>query len=66
MTQKKVKKTTRSTLKSVQNTPHFGHFFRNAGVRKRQREGTLERMVKYDVEAFETALDYLADEEEEA
>ena len=35
-------------------------------MRKRQREGTLERVVKYDVEAFKTAWDYLADEEEEA
>ena len=34
-------------------------------MRKRQREGTLERVVKY-VEAFKTAWDYLADEEEEA
>ena len=38
----------------------------HTGVRKRQREGTLERVVKYDVEAFKTAWDYLADEEEEA
>ena len=35
-------------------------------VRKRQMEGTLKRVVKYDVEAFKTAWDYLADEEEEA
>ena len=34
-------------------------------MRKRQREGTLERVVKYDVDAFKTAWDYLADEEEE-
>ena len=38
----------------------------HTGVRKRQREGTLERVVKYDVEAFKTAWDYLADEDEEA
>ena len=38
----------------------------HTGVRKCQREGTLERVVKYDVEAFKTAWDYLADEDEEA
>ena len=38
----------------------------HTGARKRQREGTLERAVKYDVEAFKTAWHYLADEEEEA
>ena len=37
----------------------------HTGVGKRQREGTLERVVKYDVDAFKTAWDYLADEEEE-
>ena len=42
---------------------HFGPFLRivvsdndfsveHTGVRKRQREGTLERVVKYDKEAF--------------
>ena len=38
----------------------------HTGVRKRQRAGTLERVVEYDAEAFKKAWDYLADDEEEA
>ncbi|CAN0505402.1 unnamed protein product, partial [Laminaria digitata] len=42
----------------------------HTGVRKRQREGTLEKVVKYDKEAFEKAYAWLAsspsdDEEDE-
>lgn len=29
-------------------------------VRKRQREGTLERTVRYDMEAFDKAWDWLS------
>ena len=32
----------------------------HTGVRKRQRAGTLERVVKYDKEAFERAWEFLA------
>lgn len=38
----------------------------HSGVRKRQRAGTLERVVKYDAVAFGKAWDFLADDEEEA
>ena len=32
----------------------------HAGARKRQREGTLEKVVKYDKEAFERAYAWMA------
>ena len=32
----------------------------HTGVRKRHREGTLEKMVKYDREAFERAYAWMA------
>ena len=32
----------------------------HTGARKRQREGTLERLVKYDKEALENAYAWLA------
>ena len=37
----------------------------HTGVGKRQRDGTLETVVKYDAEAFSTAWDYLADSDKE-
>ena len=33
----------------------------HSGVRVRQRAGTLERVVKYDVDAFKAAWDFLSD-----
>ena len=33
----------------------------HTGVGKRQRDGTLETVEKYDAEAFSAAWDYLAD-----
>ena len=37
----------------------------HTGVRKRQRGGTLETVVKYDAEAFSAAWDYLAEIDKE-
>ena len=37
----------------------------HTGVGKRQRDGTLETMVKYDAEAFSAAWDDLADSDKE-
>ena len=37
----------------------------HTGVGKRQRDGTLETVVKYDAEAFSAAWDYLADSDKE-
>ena len=37
----------------------------HTGVRKRQRDGTLEMVVNYDAEAFSAAWDYLADSDED-
>ena len=36
----------------------------HSGVRARQRAGTLERVVKYDVDAFKAAWDFLSDAED--
>ena len=36
----------------------------HSGVRVRQRAGTLERVVKYDVDAFKAARDFLSDAED--
>ena len=36
----------------------------HSGVRVRQRAGTLERVVKYDVDAFKAAWDFLSDAED--
>ena len=37
----------------------------HTGVGKRQRDGMLETVVKYDAEAFSAAWDYLADSDKE-
>ena len=37
----------------------------HTGVKARQRAGTLERVVKYDAEAFNAAWDYLASSDSE-
>ena len=37
----------------------------HTGVGKRQRDGTLEAVVKYDAEAFSAAWNYLADSDKE-
>ena len=37
----------------------------HTGVGKRQRDGTLETVVKYDAEAFNAAWDYVADSDNE-
>ena len=47
---------------------HFGPFLtifvrifvEHTGVRKRQREGTMERVVKYDKEALDKAWAWMA------
>ena len=36
----------------------------HSGMRARQRAGTLERVVKYDVDAFKAAWDFLSDAED--
>ena len=36
----------------------------HSGVRVRQRAGTLERVVKYDVDAFKAVWDFLSDAED--
>ena len=36
----------------------------HSGVRVRQRAWTLERVVKYDVDAFKVAWDFLSDAED--
>ena len=36
----------------------------HSGVRARQRAGTLEKVVKYDVDAFKAAWDFLSDAED--
>ena len=38
---------------------------KHTGVGKRQRDGTLETVVKYDAEAFSAAWDYPADSDKE-
>ena len=36
----------------------------HSGMRARQRAGTLERVVKYEVDAFKAAWDFLSDAED--